>query len=126
MTNMEQLLNTLRELISKSPLGYIKGNCRLAKLDSTEWSRCPDDESFFTHFSPARRTIPFAVNNMPIGEAVVGKEIIIKIRTDDKHNLSMFLAIKRDEYTMIIHIYCLFGFPGLQEFAEFIAHVEES
>jgi len=118
-----EVLEALKDGISKSPLGYIKGDCRLLHLASVEWGDWRG-EGFFTDHSPETRTIRFAYKDTLLGDLVIEEEYIDSCLADeDSGLLDVILSIRKDEViNMFIHIHCPSGFPGLLEFAEFIAY----
>ncbi len=120
---MKITLEALQDAINKSPLGYIKGDCRLVGLTPGEWGDW-EDSGFFTRSTPEHRTIRFAYKDTLLGDLVVEEDYIESCSADeDSGLLDLHLDIRKDGTRWVIYIHCAPGFPGLHVFAEFVATV---
>ena len=122
--NTASTLDSIKKHIADSPLHYIKGQCRLLNLTPEEWIEWNNEDDFFDPQMPHHRIISFALGNILVGELVIEKEHISSCKIDDANNFDMVLDIRANGLMTIMHIHCSNDFPGLLEFAEFVAYDE--
>ena len=110
------------QTIEDSPLKFIKGECRLLHLEPDDWNNFLKDEYFFITYPSKTRTISFSHGSEYLGDLVIERLDLKFAQKDEKGNLSMRLDIESDGLVLVIKIKCKSKFPGLNEFAKFVAY----
>lgn len=119
-----EIFEKLKELIEKSPLGFIEGDYRFLELTPEKWIDWK--EKGFTDFYPdEERAIAVSVGKEFLGKFVVQKEDVLSIETEKNGDFLMRLSFihenKRPFITMFLH--CKDSFPNLNEFGRFNASI---
>lgn len=107
--------------IQNSPLEFIRGDCRFVNLAPNEYPEdCINDDDFFNDYQPL---ITFENKSEFLGGIIIKKEMLMEGKTnfDNEKGPNMVLSLQN----CIIFIKCPSGagFPYLEEFGEFIAHM---
>ena len=127
---METTLQKFIEEIEASPLGFIRGNCRLVSHLPNEYPLIEidtenDTEKFFEE--PHQPIISFSYKEKFLGEIKLKFEMIETCDFSDQKGPNLTLDIREDQKTLVIFIKCpeSAGFPYLEEFGEFIAYKQK-
>jgi hypothetical protein len=126
MKKNQKLMKKLIKAINKSPLGFIKGDCRLVSNCPSEFPTISgngmndDDDSFFEN---PKAIITFGHQEKFLGEIKLNKEIITRSDFSDEKSSNLDLDLRDKKNILYIFIKCPegAGFPYLEEFGEFIA-----
>src|SRR6185436_2504863 len=100
---MEKFEKVLLQNINGSPLGYIKGSCRLS-VSPEDWQSWVDKDDSLTD---EERTIAFAIGDRFLGNIIVEKSHINNYcDMDNEYNLSMALKVAEGSSAIKIIISC--------------------
>ncbi|MFA6386640.1 MAG: hypothetical protein WCW04_02645 [Candidatus Paceibacterota bacterium] len=120
-----EALKRFISITQKSPLGFIKGDCRLVYYTPGEFP-CMDNNGKFDDedpFTDPRFIIAFSYKDKFIGEIKLKKEMIESCDFSPEKDTNLTLNFKK----ITIHVKCPegAGFPYLEEFGEYISYINK-
>ncbi|MFP4515095.1 MAG: hypothetical protein ACLFNO_03785 [Parcubacteria group bacterium] len=116
-----ETIDAIRNAVNRSPLKYIKGQCRLSHLIPGEWLAWYKGHPF----DADDPVLIFAVDDSYLGKYVVKRETVEHCRVSVNDDLSMSFVLRegKDEANPLhFFIEVRSAFPDLLEVGQFVVH----